>query len=119
MKIIRTTEGYMVEQDDGDYLCDEHGDNTWETRLEAESVMDIAQGGKGFMLPQIQPQLEINMNTAPDNNPVHEAVQFYWGKRCPEHEDGCPTCEAWRQYDDMMQGTWAWHEAKAKEYDAC
>ena len=92
----------MVEQDDGDYLCDEHGDNTWETRLEAESVMDIAQGGKGFMLPQIQPQLEINTNTAPDNNPVHEAVQFYWGKRCPEHEDGCPTCEAWRQYDNLM-----------------
>lgn len=46
--------------------------------------------------------LEINTNTAPDNNPVHEAVQFYWGKRCPEHEDGCPTCEAWRQYDNLM-----------------
>ena len=43
--------------------------------------------------------VEINTNTAPDNNPVHEAVQFYWGERCPEHEDGCPTCEAWRQYD--------------------
>ena len=49
MKVIRTTEGYMVEQDNGDYLCDEHEDNTWETRLEAESVMDIAQGGKGFV----------------------------------------------------------------------
>jgi hypothetical protein len=92
----------MVEQDDGDYLCDEHGDNTWETRLEAESVMDIAQGGKGFMLPRIQPQLEINTNTEPSNNPIHEAVQFYWGERCPEHEDGCPVCEAWRQYDNLL-----------------
>jgi len=118
--------------------------------------------------------LQINTNTAHDNNPVHEAVMFYWGERCPEHEDGCPTCEAWKQYDNMfgesrmteidmndprvmmheaahafyawekgryngnsplsdddrltwMQGyvyahtqkEWAWHEAKAKEYDAC
>jgi len=52
MKVIRTTEGYMVEQADGDYLCDEHGDNLWDTRLEAESVIDIAQGGQGFMMPR-------------------------------------------------------------------
>ena len=44
-----------------------------------------------------------NTNTEPDNNPVHEAVQFYWGERCPEHEDGCPTCEAWKQYDQLIQ----------------
>jgi hypothetical protein len=43
-----------------------------------------------------------------ENNPVHEAVLFYWGDRCPEHEDECPVCEAWRQYDNM-------HEAKTKE----
>jgi len=54
MKVIRTTEGYMVEQEDGDYLCDDHGDNTWETRLEAESVMDIAQGGEGFVPYEIK-----------------------------------------------------------------
>ena len=46
--------------------------------------------------------VEINSNTAPENNPVHEAVLFYWGERCPEHEDGCPVCEAWSQYDDMV-----------------
>jgi hypothetical protein len=45
-----------------------------------------------------------NNNTEPNNNPVHEAVQFYWGERCPEHEDGCPTCVAWKQYDLMFQG---------------
>jgi hypothetical protein len=44
----------------------------------------------------------INTNTAPENNPVHEAVLFYWGERCPEHEDGCAVCEAWKQYDNMI-----------------
>ena len=41
VKIIKTTEGYMVELPDGDYLCDEHGDNTWETRGEAEDAVAI------------------------------------------------------------------------------
>lgn len=22
-----------------------------------------------------------------------------WGERCDEHEDGCPTCEAWKLWD--------------------
>jgi hypothetical protein len=35
------------------------------------------------------------------NNPVHEAVLSYWGERCTEHEAGCPTCEAWKLYDQM------------------
>lgn len=47
-------------------------------------------------------ELEINTNTKPDDNPVHEAVLFYWGERCDAHEDGCPTCNAWRQYDEML-----------------
>lgn len=44
--------------------------------------------------------LEANNSTGPDN-PLHEAVQFYWGERCAEHEDGCPTCVAWRFYDNL------------------
>ena len=62
---------------------------------------------------------EINTNTAPDNNAVHEAVLFYWGERCPDYEAGCPTCEAWKQYDMLMHKNeaWAWHEAKAEEFD--
>jgi hypothetical protein len=36
------------------------------------------------------------------NNALAEAVEFYWGERCPEHEDGCPVCEAWRQYDNLL-----------------
>jgi hypothetical protein len=48
--------------------------------------------------------LEINTNIDPDNNPVHEAVQFFWGDRCPDYEEGCATCVAWKQYDLMFQG---------------
>ena len=46
MKVIRTTEGYMVEMDNGDYLCDMHDDNLWDTRAEAEEVIAWAQGVK-------------------------------------------------------------------------
>ena len=49
MKVIRTTEGYMVEQDNGDYLCDAHGDNTWETRGEADEVMALRLGYEHFI----------------------------------------------------------------------
>ena len=48
--------------------------------------------------------LEINTNTEPENNSVHEAVLFYWGERCPDYEAGCPACEAWKQYDLLFQG---------------
>ena len=44
MKVIRTTEGYMVEMPDGDYLCNMHDDNLWDTRAEAEEVIAQAQG---------------------------------------------------------------------------
>jgi len=60
--------------------------------------------------------LQINPNTAPNDNPIHEAIEFYWGTRCPEYEEGCPVCEAWRQYDNIQD--WSWHEAKAQEHDA-
>jgi len=35
-------------------------------------------------------------------NPIHEAIESYWGKRCPEHEDGCPVCEVWKQYYELL-----------------
>jgi len=47
--------------------------------------------------------LEINNNTAPDNNPVHEAIEFYWGKRCEDYEETCCVCEAWKQFDDNFK----------------
>lgn len=39
VKIIRTLDGYMVEQPCGDYLYDMHGNNLWDTYSEAEAVV--------------------------------------------------------------------------------
>ena len=47
-------------------------------------------------------KLEQTWPIEPDNNAIHEAVEFYWGERCPVHEDGCPTCTAWRLYDKLI-----------------
>jgi hypothetical protein len=35
-------------------------------------------------------------------NKVEEAMEGYWGKRCPEWEQDCPACKAWEEYEDMM-----------------
>jgi hypothetical protein len=35
-------------------------------------------------------------------NAIHEAMLFYWGERCPEHEGECPACQAWEQYDKVV-----------------
>lgn len=32
---------------------------------------------------------------------IAEAIKDSFGDRCHEHSDGCPTCEAWKQYDDL------------------
>jgi len=40
LKIIKTNDGYMVEKEDGDYLCDANGDNLWDWYHEAEAVMN-------------------------------------------------------------------------------
>jgi hypothetical protein len=34
---------------------------------------------------------------------VEEAIEIYWGERCPEHEEGCVVCEAWQAYDMLVQ----------------
>lgn len=26
----------------------------------------------------------------------------YWGERCPDHEESCPTCNAWDNFDILM-----------------
>jgi len=44
MKVIKTNDGYMIELANGDYLHDEHGDNLWETRSEADRVVVMALG---------------------------------------------------------------------------
>jgi len=50
-------------------------------------------------------KLEQTLPIEPDNNVIHEAVEFYWGERCPEHEDGCPICTAWKLYDKLIGAT--------------
>ena len=34
---------------------------------------------------------------------VAEAMDAYWGKRCPDHHTDCPACKAWDEYDDMVK----------------
>ena len=48
MKVIRTTEGYMVELPDGDYLCDQHGDNLWDTQDAADREIALVLGGEAM-----------------------------------------------------------------------
>ena len=38
LEIIKTNDGYMVQKDGEDYICDAHGDNLWDTYAEAEAV---------------------------------------------------------------------------------
>lgn len=48
-------------------------------------------------------EFEINNSTEPANNPIHEAVEFYWGERCTTQHKGCPTCTAWNLYDNIIK----------------
>ena len=38
LEIIKTNDGYMVQKDGEDYICDAHGDNLWDTYEAAEAV---------------------------------------------------------------------------------
>jgi len=38
LEIIKTNDGYMVQKDGEDYICDANGDNLWDTYAEAEAV---------------------------------------------------------------------------------
>lgn len=35
-------------------------------------------------------------------NLIEEAITGHWGARCPEHAEGCPVCDAWREYDNLV-----------------
>ena len=50
MKVIKTNDGYMVEQDNGDYLCDANGNNLFDWYHEAEAVLTEAQGDEPMAL---------------------------------------------------------------------
>ena len=71
MKVIKTTEGFMVEQADGDYLCDMHGDNLWETHAEAEREIALVLGEQALMNYPEKPWAEFNRLR------FHPPVGFY------------------------------------------
>lgn len=39
---------------------------------------------------------------------VEEAITHHWGERCDDYEEGCPVCDAWHEYDNLMMGNKAW-----------
>jgi hypothetical protein len=74
MKVIRTTEGYMVELANGDYLCDMHGDNLWDTRSEAEREIALALGEEALAQYPMKSWAEFNRLRCHDNKPFYGCV---------------------------------------------
>jgi len=35
-------------------------------------------------------------------NLVKQAMTAHWGERCDGYEQGCPVCDAWREYDNLV-----------------
>lgn len=35
-------------------------------------------------------------------NLVEQAITGHWGERCDDYEQGCPVCDAWREYDNLV-----------------
>ena len=33
---------------------------------------------------------------------IEEALTEHWGEKCPDYEPGCPTCDAWHQFDAIV-----------------
>lgn len=34
---------------------------------------------------------------------IEEAITAHWGPRCSEPYDGCPCCDAWKEYDALIR----------------
>ena len=52
------------------------------------------------------------------NNLIIEAIEEHWGERCPDFQDGCPTCEVWKQLDALASKDKALEEMRAERDDA-
>ena len=50
---------------------------------------------------------------------IKEAIEFYWGERCPDHEAECVVCQAWEEYDDLvaLADRATWTSQKKHEHD--
>lgn len=38
----------------------------------------------------------------PEQDLIAEAITEAFGERCPDVAEGCPCCDAWKQYDDLI-----------------
>jgi hypothetical protein len=110
VKIIRTTEGYMVELPDGEYLCDIHGDNLWDTRDEAEDVVatnyvDLSNYIEDGVKPRL---LEAQLRAYPDSivltdHQMHTALLLEIPDWVANYK-----YEDWRYYEARYElGYWA------------
>ncbi len=36
-------------------------------------------------------------------NLIKDAMDDYWGERCPDYHGGCICCQAWEQYDILTE----------------
>jgi hypothetical protein len=34
-------------------------------------------------------------------NLVEQAITEHWGEKCDSYEQGCPVCDAWREYENL------------------
>ena len=53
---------------------------------------------------------------------VEEAITHHWGERCDDHEEGCPVCDAWHEYDALLnhkRKPLTENEIKHLWYEAC
>ena len=32
-------------------------------------------------------------------DPIEEAIENYWGERCPDYDADCVVCQAWKEFD--------------------
>ena len=35
-------------------------------------------------------------------NLVEQALTEHWGEKCNDYEQGCPVCDAWREYENLV-----------------
>lgn len=35
-------------------------------------------------------------------NLVEQAITEHWGEKCDSYEQGCPVCDAWREYENLV-----------------
>lgn len=74
---------------------------------DARKSYDVAieakrQRGDTHWPEQLSPQnSEKSLMTDTPIDFIAEAITDSLGPRCPEHSDGCPSCEAWAQYDRL------------------